>query len=172
VRAADVTPEGGGGQAPTAGAATGNRSEVVRSAETPGRWDGIPVRRYRPPSEAAEVGDAWPAVTRQLLAGGPESSCSYELRYFEIAPGGRSAHERHQHEHAVLVLRGEGEVLLAGERHTLRSGDLVRVAPGDPHQFKNTGEEPFGFLCVVDAERDRPVPLDDDDAPSCSLDPR
>jgi len=46
----------------------------------------------------------------------------------------------------------------------------VRVAPGDPHQFRNTGTEPLGFLCVVDAERDRPTPLADDGAPSCSLD--
>jgi quercetin dioxygenase-like cupin family protein len=132
------------------------------------------VRGYRRPEPADPgAGDRWAAVTRQLLAGGPESTSSYELRYFEIAPGGTSAHERHEHEHAVVVLRGEGEVLLGGEPHALGPGDLVRVAPGDPHQFRNRGEEPFGFLCVVDALRDRPVPVEgDDDAPSCSFEPR
>jgi quercetin dioxygenase-like cupin family protein len=110
-------------------------------------------------------------VTRRLLAGGPESTSSFELRYFELAPGGQTSHERHQHEHAVVVLRGQGEVLLGNELHAIGPGDLVRVAPGDAHQFRNTGGEPFGFLCVVDSERDRPVPIDDDDAPSCSLEP-
>jgi quercetin dioxygenase-like cupin family protein len=123
-------------------------------------------------ADPASSGDDGPAVTRQLLAGGPASASAFELRYFELAPGGRTSHERHQHEHAVVVLRGEGEVLLGDAVHPLHPGDLVRVAAGDPHQFRNDGDEPFGFLCVVDAERDRPVPLADaDDAPSCSLDP-
>jgi hypothetical protein len=27
------------------------------------------------------------------------------------------------------------------------------------HQFRATGDEPLGFLCVVERERDRPVPV-------------
>jgi hypothetical protein len=27
------------------------------------------------------------------------------------------------------------------------------------HQFRATAAEPLGFLCVVDRERDRPVPV-------------
>jgi quercetin dioxygenase-like cupin family protein len=39
-------------------------------------------------------------------------------------------------------------------------GDVVYVAPHEPHQFRNpSAAEPFGFLCAVDAERDPPVPL-------------
>ncbi|HEV8241688.1 MAG TPA: cupin domain-containing protein [Thermoanaerobaculia bacterium] len=130
-----------------------------------GRWEGIDTLPYKRPD------GSWSGVTRQLLAGGPESPSSFELRYFELAPGGRSSHETHLHEHAVVVLRGSGEVLLGGAVHALRPGDLVRVAPGDAHQFRNTGGEPLGFLCVVDAERDVPTPLDDDGAPSCSVEP-
>jgi hypothetical protein len=35
---------------------------------------------------------------------------------------------------------------------------VVYIAPNDPHQFRNPEEagEPFGFLCIVNAERDRP----------------
>ena len=41
-------------------------------------------------------------------------------------------------------------------------GDIVYVAPDDPHQFRNADDagEPFGFLCIVNAERDRPVSVD------------
>ena len=137
-------------------------SQVVHCDET-GGWEGITARPYK------RLDGTWSGVTRQLLAGGAQSSSSFELRYFELAPGGRSSHERHQHEHAVVVLRGEGEVLLGDAVHPLRAGDFVRVAPGDPHQFRNTGEEPLGFLCVVDAERDRPVPVSGDETPSCDL---
>jgi quercetin dioxygenase-like cupin family protein len=67
----------------------------------------------------------------------------------------------------VVVLRGKGEVLLGDDLHPLGPGDLVRVAADEPHQFRNDGTEPFGFLCVVDAARDRPVPVGDGNAPSC-----
>lgn len=137
-------------------------SRVVHGDES-GGWAGIDTLPYK------RSDGSWSGVTRQLLAGGPESTSSFELRYFELAPGGRSSHERHQHEHAVVVLRGSGEVLLGDAVHSVRPGDFVRVAPGDPHQFRNTGDEPLGFLCVVDAERDRPMPVADDNAPSCDL---
>jgi quercetin dioxygenase-like cupin family protein len=81
------------------------------------------------------------------------------VRYFEVGPGGYTTHERHEHQHVVIALRGEGEVRLGGEWLPLRFGDVVFVASNDPHQFRALGDEPFGFLCIVDAERDRPVPL-------------
>jgi len=31
------------------------------------------------------------------------------------------------------------------------------VAPEEVHQLRNPADEPFGFLCIVDHERDRPV---------------
>jgi quercetin dioxygenase-like cupin family protein len=142
-------------------AAAGSR--VVHCDES-GGWEGIATLPYKRPD------GSWSGVTRQLLAGGPDTPSSFELRYFELATGGRSSFERHRHEHAVVVLRGSGEVVLGGAVHALRPGDLVRVAAGDPHQFRNTGEEPLGFLCVVDAERDRPTPLDGGGA-SCDLAP-
>jgi len=151
------------GEANQAGPDEAAGSRVVHSDES-GGWQGIATLPYK------RADGSWSGVTRQVLAGGPESPSSFELRYFELAPGGRSSHERHRHEHAVVVLRGSGEVLLAGAVHALRPGDFVRVAPGDPHQFRNTGSEPLGFLCVVDAERDAPTPLGKDGVPSCSVD--
>ena len=155
-------PERETGQAETNSAETdpASGSRVVHADGT-GGWAGIAPQPYK------RADGSWSGVTRQLLAGGPESTSSFELRYFELAPGGRSSHERHQHEHAVVVMRGEGEVQLGDAVHPLHAGDFVRVAPGDPHQFRNTGNEPLGFLCVVDSERDRPTALDEGDAPSC-----
>jgi len=45
---------------------------------------------------------------------------------------------------------------------------VVYIAPGDPHQFRNDeGDEPFGFLCIVNAERDRPQGADVRYCPIC-----
>jgi quercetin dioxygenase-like cupin family protein len=137
-------------------AAPAGASRVLR--RTTAGWEDVEVRPYT----------AGPApATRQLLAGGPGSGCAFELRYFELPPGGRSRREQHHHQHAVVVLRGAGAVDLGGLRHPLGSGDLVHVAAGEPHQFHNTGNEPFGFLCVVDSERDAPVPLGEPDGACC-----
>jgi quercetin dioxygenase-like cupin family protein len=60
----------------------------------------------------------------------------------------------------VVVLRGRGRVRFGGTEHDLGYGDTVYVAPQEPHQFRNrSADEPFGFLCIVDAQRDRPVLL-------------
>ena len=117
---------------------------------TPFRWEGIPVLAYK-----EDGGTHFKAITRQVLLGG-EAGLGAELRYFEIAPGGHSTLERHDHEHSVMVIRGRGRVVVGGEVHGLGTNDLVRVPPQTWHQFRATEGEPLGFLCLVRSERDKP----------------
>lgn len=105
----------------------------------------------------------WVAVSRRILAG--QSQTKFETRYFEVAPGGYTSYERHGHEHVVVVLRGSGKVKLFGDWSDIASGDVVHVPPQTPHQFLNPTTEPFGILCVVDRDRDRPVLLNEDGTP-------
>lgn len=93
-------------------------------------------------------------VSRQVLFALPDQGC--ELRYFEIAPGGHSTLERHQHTHAVLVLRGRGRVRIGNAVHELAERDLVTIDPMVWHQFHAAADEPLGFLCLVSRDRDRP----------------
>lgn len=97
-------------------------------------------------------------VVRHTLLGGRESDSelSFEVRYFEVSPGGYSSLERHAHPHAVLVAKGRGKVRLGDRVESVAPMDVVYVAPGDVHRFEATDEEPLGFVCVVDRERDRP----------------
>jgi quercetin dioxygenase-like cupin family protein len=115
------------------------------------RWQGVPVVDYK---EAAEHHCG---VRRSVLIGDSGEKTSFHIRYFEIAPGGFSSLERHQHEHVIVVLRGQGEVRLGDVVHAVAFGDTVYVAPNEVHQLRNgSPSEPFGFLCMVDAVRDRP----------------
>lgn len=120
---------------------------------TSSTWDGVPVRQYK---EAAEHHCG---VSRSVLVGEGGERTSFQVRYFEIAPGGYSTLERHEHEHVVIVLRGRGQVRLGQAWHDVGGHDAVYVAPHEVHQLRNVGEEAFGFLCLVDAKRDRPVPV-------------
>ena len=33
--------------------------------------------------------------------------------------------------------------------HALRAGDVVFVKPDEVHQFRNTGDQPLKFLCLI-----------------------
>lgn len=37
--------------------------------------------------------------------------------------------------------------------------DVAYVGPGEQHQLRNREDEPFGFYCIVDHDRDRPQPV-------------
>ena len=129
-------------------------STHVRQTD-PFRWEGVDVKPYK------NDGTHFAGVTRQLLfSGGEGLAC--ELRYFEVAPGGWSSLERHQHAHAVMIVRGRARVLVGDRVIDAATHDLVRVPPLTWHQFQPTGAEPLGFLCMVDCARDRPERPDPD----------
>lgn len=113
------------------------------------RWEDVALEAYKP--EGAHFRD----VTRQVLFGA-DAGLAAELRYFEIAPGGHTTLERHAHVHAVLVLRGAGRVLVGDALFDVAPYDRVRVPPRTWHQLRSADDTPLGFLCLVDAERDRP----------------
>jgi quercetin dioxygenase-like cupin family protein len=114
------------------------------------RWDGVEVRPYK------DTPGAFEGVTRQVL--GKPVGAKFELRYFEVEPGGYTSFERHMHDHLVIVVNGSGTVLLGDEETDIEPFDVVEVPPMTPHRFRG-GSEALGFLCVVDQERDRPEPL-------------
>ena len=112
------------------------------------RWDSVEVLRYK------EEGSApFRDVTRQTLFRRPDMRG--ELRYFEVAPNGYSTLERHEHAHAVMILRGAGQVLVGEQVFPVNTFDLVTVPPLTWHQFRAGSTSPLGFLCMVDAERDK-----------------
>lgn len=112
-------------------------------------WDEVDVLAYRPDRDAV-----FRDITRQTLFRGHD--LAGELRYFEIAAGGHSTLERHEHVHAVMVLRGMGACLVGSEVQRIGAYDLVTVPPLTWHQFRAAANAPLGFLCMVDAARDRP----------------
>ncbi|HEY3248616.1 MAG TPA: cupin domain-containing protein [bacterium] len=122
-------------------------------------WDGVTPAVYKSAGDLPP-GMAWREVVRHTLVGGGDAAgAQFQLRYFEIAPGGFSSLEKHRHVHAIVVLRGTGDVIVGTEVFRVAPIDVIYVPSESPHQFINAGTEPFGFLCPVDADRDRPQPL-------------
>jgi len=97
-------------------------------------------------------------VVRHELFGKHGEPASFDLRYFEIAPGGYTSFEKHNHVHAIVAVRGKGTFKVNDTTHDLSPMDLVVTPAMAPHQLLATGDEPFGFFCIVDRNRDRPQP--------------
>jgi mannose-6-phosphate isomerase-like protein (cupin superfamily) len=113
------------------------------------RWEGVDELPYKEDDRAL-----FKSITRQVLFADPQ--LRGELRYFEVAPGGFSTLERHQHMHAVMILRGRGHCLVGEEVRPVETRDLITVPAMTWHQFRATRGEPLGFLCMVNATRDKP----------------
>ena len=128
------------------------------------RWEDIEHKPYKE-DERALFAD----ISRQTLFSRPDLAA--ELRYFEVAAGGFSTLERHEHVHAVLILRGGGQALVGGRVFALAQNDLVTVPPMTWHQFRAGADQALGFLCMVDAMRDKPQLPNDEDMDGLQADP-
>jgi quercetin dioxygenase-like cupin family protein len=129
---------------------------LFRPARDNFRWDAVAHQPYKQDGSAP-----FKDISRQVLF--HEDSLGCELRYFEMDAGGYSTLERHEHAHAVMILRGHGECLLGEEVRTVKPLDLVSIPSWTWHQFRATAGEPLGFLCMVNVLRDRPqLPTEED----------
>lgn len=111
------------------------------------RWQDVALRAYGPENSGADK------ATRQVLIGHDEHSPHFHMRYFAVQPGGHTSLDQHAHDHGVYVLHGRACLHLGEDEHELAAGDVVYISGNDIHQFFTQGDEPFGFLCVVPAQR-------------------
>ncbi|MEQ1695700.1 MAG: cupin domain-containing protein [Hyphomicrobiaceae bacterium] len=137
---------------------------AFRSTPDGFRWEGVEHKPYKE-DERALFAD----ISRQTLFSRPD--LAGELRYFEVAAGGFSTLERHEHVHAVLILRGGGRALVGDQVIALKHNDLVTVPPMTWHQFRAGADQALGFLCLVDAVRDKPELPDEADLAALRANP-
>jgi quercetin dioxygenase-like cupin family protein len=132
------------------------QSSNFRPSKEGFRWDSVAHQPYKQDGTAP-----FKDISRQVLF--HEDNLACELRYFEMDAGGYSTLERHEHAHAVMILRGHGECLLGNEVRAVKPLDLVTIPSWTWHQFRATDQEPLGFLCMVNVLRDRPqLPTEDE----------
>ena len=122
-----------------------HRRSIIEKGEL--RWHDVSVRAYGSKNSSAD------RTSRQILIGTDENSPNFHMRYFAVQPGGYTSLDQHAHEHGVYVLHGHARLCLENDEHELNAGDVVYIPSNEVHQFFASGQEPFGFLCVVPARR-------------------
>jgi quercetin dioxygenase-like cupin family protein len=88
-------------------------------------------------------------VRMRVVVGEEQGAPNFVMRVFDVEPGGHTPYHSHDFEHEVFVLAGSGRHQEEGRQTSLRTGDVVFVAPGVLHQFAAAEEEGLRFICVV-----------------------
>ncbi len=85
---------------------------------------------------------------RWLLAA-KDGAPNFAMRVIEIEPGVVFEPHHHPYEHEIYVLAGEGVLLDAAGEHAMRPHTVFLVEPDVSHGYRNPGEEPLKFICVI-----------------------
>ena len=99
-------------------------------------------------------------IKRVELIGKQAEQCQFDLRYFEIQQQGYSSKEKHQHTHVIIIARGQGKVIVDDREYDVKENDVLYIKPMSTHQLVNSSSDKFGFYCIVDRERDKPIVVD------------
>ncbi len=132
-------------------------------------WDGVDPTTYAD-EHSDNAGRSWRNTTRHIIKGKEEGG-GFDVRYFEVGRDGFTSLECHEHIHSVVCVRGEGYAIVGNAVHEVEEFDHIYVPANTPHQFVNTGDEAFGFLCIVDTQRDRPRALTESELASLRSNP-
>lgn len=122
-------------------------------------WLGVAATSYAAENSDG-AGRSWRDTSRHIIKGREEGGL-FDVRYFEVAQDGFTSLECHEHIHSVICVRGQGYAIVGDTVVDIQPFDHVYVPPETAHQFVNSADKPFGFLCIVDTERDRPRALTD-----------
>ena len=139
-------------------AADTSSSYVIHQSLPDFRWAGCTRIDYK--DRTAHKRIPFEGVSRTELFGKSGEQGGFELRYFEIEADGFSSREKHVHPHVIIGARGSGILNLEGKDFLLGEHDVAYVPALSVHQLRNNGAEPFGFYCIVDRLRDRPLDPD------------
>ncbi len=85
----------------------------------------------------------------RMLIGPKQDARNFYMRHFEVEPGGFTPHHKHDYEHEIIILKGQGTLKSEQGDRPFTAGDAVWIPPNEMHQFQNTGHEPIEFICLI-----------------------
>lgn len=109
----------------------------------------MPVVKYSEISMDDVSMDGVKDTLKANVIGKPEGWPDHTLRVFRIGPGGNTPHHQHDWEHINYVIKGHGTLRIGDEVHELSEKDFAFVPPNTMHQFSNSSDEDFEFICIV-----------------------
>ncbi|MDA0265002.1 MAG: cupin domain-containing protein [Chloroflexi bacterium] len=93
--------------------------------------------------DSAEHQERRPGVVLSSLVDGDTGATKISSGVAEFAAGASAPTHFHDAEESVIVIEGEGLMVINGEEHIVRPNDAAFIAPGAHHSIANHGDQPF-----------------------------
>ncbi len=84
-----------------------------------------------------------PGVTVSTMVGEDSGATEISSGITSFAPGTSNTTHFHNAEESVIVIEGEGVMIIGGEEHHVQPNDAAFITPGTHHRIVNTGDKPF-----------------------------
>lgn len=85
----------------------------------------------------------------KAVVGDKEGWQDHVLRIVELDKAGYTPKHAHPWPHINYMIEGTGILHLDGKDEPVEPGSYAYVPPDTMHQFRNTGDQPFRFICIV-----------------------
>lgn len=96
-----------------------------------------------------EAVDAAEGLEKGVLVDERDGAPNFAMRRFTLAPGSEVPEHTNAVEHEQHVLEGEYVVGIGDEEYVVGVGDSLLIPAGTVHWYRNEGDEPGAFVCVV-----------------------
>ena len=88
----------------------------------------------------------------KVLVSANEGWEDYVMRVVEVEKTGYTPKHSHPWPHINYVIEGKGEIMIEGEVNPVEAGSYAYIPANSLHQFRNTGDTQFKFICIVPKE--------------------
>ncbi|TKJ40329.1 cupin [candidate division LCP-89 bacterium B3_LCP] len=95
------------------------------------------------------IGEDIDKVEKAVLIGPQDNAPNFFMRHFKLSAGGHTPYHKHDWEHVVYILSGEGKLRGESGYLELKGGTAVIIQPDEIHQFWAADDSPMEFLCMV-----------------------
>ncbi|MFH2060181.1 MAG: cupin domain-containing protein [Pseudomonadota bacterium] len=90
-------------------------------------------------------------VAARVMIGKEDGADNFCMRVFEMEKNGYTPKHSHDWEHEIFVHTGNGEAFIDGSWYPVSAGSTIFIPPNVEHQFRNTNDALFTFVCLVPA---------------------
>jgi len=77
-----------------------------------------------------------------------DGASTFLMRQFTLEPDGFTPYHKHDWEHEVYILEGQGKVRYENREESIEPGDAILIPPNKTHQFQ-AGTHGLKFLCMI-----------------------
>jgi len=91
-------------------------------------------------------------ASMKVLVSHEEGWENHVMRELELGVDGYSPKHSHPWPHINYILEGHGEIEIDGRIEQVSKGSYAFIPGNTLHQFRNTGDSIFKFICIVPTE--------------------